>query len=92
MSKTIITVADAREWLRLDNSDNDPIIEQLLDGASEYIETATGLNYDQQLNSPLCKTATKFLLSLWYDPTQKDTDRLQRTVDNLLKTIRHGEE
>lgn len=92
MSKTIITVADAREWLRLDNSDNDPIIVQLLDGASEYIETATGLNVDQQLNSPLCKTATKFLLSLWYDPTQKDTDRLQRTVDNLLKTIRHGEE
>lgn len=92
MSKTIITVADAREWLRLDNSDNDPIIVQLLDGASEYIETATGLNVDQQLNSPLCKTATKFLLSLWYDPTQKDTDRLQRTVDNLLKTIRHSEE
>ena len=92
MSKTIITVADAREWLRLDNSDNDPIIEQLLDGASEYIETATGLNIDQQLTSPLCKTATKFLLSLWYDPTQKDTDRLQRTVDNLLKTIRHSEE
>lgn len=92
MSKTIITVADAREWLRLDNSDNDPIIEQLLEGASEYIETATGLNADQQLTSPLCKTAAKFLLSLWYDPTQKDTDRLQRTVDNLLKTIRHSEE
>ena len=92
MSEKIITVADAREWLRLDNSDNDPIIEQLLEGASEYIETATGLNSAQQLNSPLCETATKFLLSLWYDPTQKDTDRLQRTVDNLLKTIRHGEE
>lgn len=92
MSKMIISVADAREWLRLDNSDNDPIIEQLLEGASEYIETATGLNIDQQMNSPLCETATKFLLSLWYDPTQKDTDRLQRTVDNLLKTIRHGEE
>ena len=82
-----MTVAEAREWLRIDGEDNDQIIMDLLGGAVEYITLTTGLNEEAQANSQLAQTTTKFLLSLWYDPTQVDTDKLKRTVDSLLKTL-----
>lgn len=89
MANEVITLDEAREWLRLDNTDNDEVIKGLLDGAAEYITIATGLTPIYQAASPLAKTATKFLLSLWYDPTQADTDNLQRSIDNLLKAVAH---
>lgn len=89
MAKEVISLDEAREWLRLDNTDNDTVIAGLIEGAAEYIEIATGLIPLDQAASPLAKTATKFLLSLWYDPTQADTDRLQRSIDNLLKAVAH---
>lgn len=89
MAIEVITVEDAREWLRLDNTDNDAVISGLIEGAAEYITIATGLTVEDQAASPLAQTATKFLLSLWYDPTQTDTDRLQRSIDNLLKAVAH---
>lgn len=85
----VISIDEAREWLRLDGTDNDAVVSGLIEGAAEYIAIATGLDANAQAASPLAKTATKFLLSLWYDPTQTDTDRLQRSIDNLLKAVTH---
>lgn len=82
-----MTVAEAREWLRIDNEANDPIIDDLIAGAEEYITLTTGLLKSEQEESQLAQTATKFLLSLWYDPTQVDADKLKRTIDSLLKTL-----
>lgn len=89
MANEVISLDEAREWLRLDNTDNDAVIAGLIEGAAQYIEIATGLIPLDQAASPLAKTATKFLLSLWYDPTQADTDKLQRSIDNLLKAVAH---
>lgn len=82
-----MTVSEAREWLRIDNEANDQIIEDLIDGAEEYITLTTGLLKSEQEESQLAQTAIKFLLSLWYDPTQVDADKLKRTIDSLLKTL-----
>lgn len=82
-----MTVAEAREWLRIDGEDNDQIITDLLAGAEEYITLTTGLIKSKQEESQLAQTATKFLLSLWYDPTQVDADKLSRTIESLLKTL-----
>lgn len=89
MANEVISLDEAREWLRLDNTDNDAVIKGLIEGAAQYITIATGLDPFAQAASPLAKTATKFLLSLWYDPTQADTDKLQRSIDNLLKAVAH---
>lgn len=89
MANEVISLDEAREWLRLDNTDNDAVITGLIEGAAQYIEIATGLIPLDQAASPLAKTATKFLLSLWYDPSQADTDKLQRSIDNLLKAVAH---
>lgn len=83
----IITTEEARDWLRLDNSDNDVNIYGLIESAEEYITLTTGMSVEAQAQSPLAKTACKFLLSLWYDPEQTDSDKLQRSIDNLLKAL-----
>lgn len=83
----MLTIEEAREWLRLDNSDNDDVISGLITSAVEYITLTTGLSETDQANSTLAETAQKFLLTLWYDPQTAETDRLQRTIDNLLKAI-----
>lgn len=89
MTNAVISLDEAREWLRLDNTDNDAVIAGLIEGAAQYITIATGLTVEDQAASPLAQTAAKFLLSLWYDPTQADTDKLQRSIDNLLKAVAH---
>ena len=83
----MLTIEKAREWLRLDNSDNDAIISGLMDSAVEYITLTTGLSEADQENSTLAETAQKFLLTLWYDPEMADSDKLQRSIDNLLKAL-----
>lgn len=83
----IISLEEAREYLRLDNTDNDTIIEGLIKGAEEYIRVGTGIPVSLLTTSDLAKTIAKMLLSLWYDSTQIDTDKLQRTIDTCLKSL-----
>jgi hypothetical protein len=60
----MITINEAREWLRLDNSDNDEIITALLTAIPNYIEVSTGMTETQQNTEPLVYTVSKFIL-LW---------------------------
>ena len=83
----MLSLDEAREWLRIDGTDNDRIISGLLQAAPGYIEVATGMDETAQLNEPLVDTVTKFLLILWFDAESSQAERLQRVIDNLLKTI-----
>lgn len=83
----MITVEEAREYLRLDGTDNDGIISPLLDAIPGYIELTTGMTAAQQATEPLAKTASKFLLLLWYNPEQAGVEKIQRVIDNLLKGL-----
>lgn len=83
----MITLEQAREVLRLDNTDNDDIITGLLAAVPDYIELCTGLTAEQQTTEPLADTAGKFLLILWYNAERVDADKVQRTIDSLLKTL-----
>jgi hypothetical protein len=83
----MVTLDKAREWLRLDGTDNDPVVQGLLDAAPTFIEIATGMKLEAQQAEPLADTVTKFLLTLWYNAEQAEADRLQRTIDSLLKAL-----
>ena len=83
----MLSLDEAREWLRADGTDNDRIISGLLQAVPSYIEVATGMDAAAQLDDPLVDTVTKFLLILWFDAESSQAERLQRTIDNLLKAI-----
>lgn len=81
----ILTIEEARDVLRLDGGDNDELIMSLLHAIPGYIEVTTGCcNWSDSL---LAKTVAKFLLQLWYNADGTDTERLQRTIDNLLTAL-----
>ena len=83
----MVTLEQAREWLRLDGNDNDEIISGLLEAVPDYIEVTTGIDAERQKTEPLADTVTKFLLLLWYDAQQSEVERLQNLIDSLLKTL-----
>lgn len=82
-----MTIQEARDHLRVDGTDNDAIIQALLDAVPGYIEVTTGMNSTQQAQAPLATTASKFILQLWYNAEGTEADKLQRTIDGLLKAL-----
>ena len=83
----MVTLDTAREWLRIDGTDNDDIIQGLLCAAPGYIAVATGIDPEDQKTEPLADTAVKFLMTLWYNAEQSEAERLQRTIDSILKAL-----
>ncbi|PGO43987.1 DNA packaging protein [Bacillus thuringiensis] len=83
----LITMEEARDALRVDGEDNDMIIISLLESIPSYLEVTTGRTWEDTPVHPLAQTVTKFLLQLWYDPQDQDSERLKRTIDNLLTVL-----
>lgn len=80
-------ITDAKNVLRLDGNDNDDLVESLVKTAEEYVEQATGLTAMQQSGEPLADTAKGFLVKLWYFGDHSDDAKLQRVVNNLLRSL-----
>lgn len=84
----MMNVDDGLNILRTDpDEDTEMIVEGLLKAIPPYIETTTGMSIEEQETCALCDTVSGFLLRLWFFPDGSDSEKLQRVVDNLLKTI-----
>lgn len=84
----LIEIEEARDTLRVDGQDNDPIILPLLESIPSYLEATTGRTWlDDDKVHPLAQTVTKFILQLWFDPQGQDSVRLKRTIDTLLVAL-----
>ncbi|MEQ3591566.1 head-tail connector protein [Bacillus albus] len=83
----LISIEEARDVLRVDGEDNDVIIIPLLESIPSYLEVTTGRTWEDTPVHPLAQTVTKFLLQLWYDPQDQGSERLKRTIDNLLTAL-----
>ena len=88
MPERLITINEAKEFLRLDNDYSDDIILPLINSLPSYLLTSTGLTFEEQLEEPLCKTVGTFLIKLWYNAEGTDSYRLQRVIDSLLGTLK----
>lgn len=82
-----MTLATAKNILRVDGGDNDALVNSLLAALPDYIEVSTGMTATQQLTEPLVDTVSGFLITLWYYGDHSDTEKLQRVIDSLLKAI-----
>lgn len=61
----MITLEEAKSWLRIDYDDDDTDIEMLIDSAKEYIKNATNPNINTE--SKLFNLAMRMLIQHWYD-------------------------
>lgn len=83
----MLTIDEAREFLRIDGTDNDAIITALLEALPPYLEATTGYSEDTHGDLAIARTAGQFLLQQWYYGENADTDKLQRVIDSLLKAL-----
>lgn len=81
------TIIDAKNDLRVDGSDNDDIINALVQALPDYIEVTTGMSKNDQAAEPLVDTVCGFIIRIWYYADHADDVKLSRTIDNLLKCI-----
>ena len=84
----IISIEDARNSLRVDGDYNDDIIKPLIEAISNYLYITTGRDWLDEPVQPLAQTTAKFILQLWFDPQTQDSERLKRTVDSLLASLK----
>ncbi|WP_279285455.1 phage head-tail connector protein [Clostridium sporogenes] len=76
-------IEEARDALRIDGEDNDPIIYPLLEAIPPYLETTTGKAWDKEPIQPLAKQVAKFILIKWFD----GTEAYDKTIDGLLTAL-----
>ena len=85
----LLTLQEARDALRIDGTDNDTIIQSMLDSLPDYLEATTGSRWedDTAAGYQLAKQCAKFILQLWYDPSTQDAARLSNVVGKMLGTL-----
>ena len=85
----ILTIQEAHDILRVDGNDLDvSIIQPLIDAIPPYLEATTGRTWTSDATiHPLAKSAASFILQLWFNPQDKDVDKLKNTIDSLLVAL-----
>lgn len=82
----IFSLNEANEILHLDGGDNDAQVMALIEALPPYLYHTTGYQATGEY-SPVAKTAARFILWQWYYGESADTDKVQRVIDCLLKSL-----
>lgn len=91
----IISLEEAKEWLRVDESDDDSTITLLIKSAEEYLKNATGRKFDSE-NSQ-AKLFCLVLVTDWYENRelmagQKTSEKVRLTIQSILSQLQYGGE
>jgi len=86
----VITLKEAKIFCRIDNDEEDALIESLIKTADEYIESACGTDYEK--NSEKAKLCQALLVNHWYENRSLIGNKkaLPYSIENLLLQLRYG--
>ncbi|UYL94043.1 head-tail connector protein [Geobacillus phage vB_GthS_PK3.6] len=87
----IVTLEEAKNWLRVDFSDDDALITTLINAAEEYLENATGVEFNE--NNHLAKLFCMTLISDWYENREmigKATDQTRPIIQSILTQLSYA--
>lgn len=87
----MITIEQAKLYCRIDNDEENELIQNLIDTADSYIKTACG-EYDK--DSSKAELCQKILVNHWYENREAtgSSKGIKYSLDNLLLQIRYGNE
>jgi uncharacterized phage protein (predicted DNA packaging) len=90
----ILTLNEAKEFLKIDYIDEDNFLESTIIAAETYLQNATGKVFDN--SNELAKLAVKLLVSNWYsnreiDSLNKNASKLSFSLDCILTQLRYCE-
>ena len=88
----LVTLEEAKAYLRVDTADEDSLIQSLLASSEKLaMDVARLLEEEAQQHQELMKTAVLFTLGYLYEHREEaDHHELVMTLRNLLFSIREG--
>jgi uncharacterized phage protein (predicted DNA packaging) len=88
----ILTVEEAKTWLRVDGEDEDNLIGLLIGAAETYLNNAVEVEFDG--TNQLAKLFCLVLCADWYENRdligQQPSDKVRFTVQSILAQLQHA--
>jgi uncharacterized phage protein (predicted DNA packaging) len=87
----IISIDEAKEWLRIDHNDEVSTIDMLIHAAEAYLKNATGHTFDS--TNHLAKLFCLVLVTDWYenrDMIGKTSDQIRPIINSILMQLTYG--
>lgn len=84
----IVSLDEAKEWLRIEHNDEDGTIQRLINAAEKYLKNATGNTFDS--SNELAQLFCLVLVADWYENREmigKVSDKIRPTVDSVLSQL-----
>jgi uncharacterized phage protein (predicted DNA packaging) len=92
MPMAILTVEEAKTWLRVDGEDEDNLIGLLIGAAETYLNNAVEVEFDG--TNQLAKLFCLVLCADWYENRdligQQPSDKVRFTVQSILAQLQHA--
>uniref|UniRef100_A0A7U4DJY4 Uncharacterized phage protein (Putative DNA packaging) n=1 Tax=Geobacillus sp. (strain Y4.1MC1) TaxID=581103 RepID=A0A7U4DJY4_GEOS0 len=86
----IISLEEAKEWLRIEHNDEDNTILMLINSAETYLQNATGNTFDNTNN--LAKLFCLVLITDWYENREmvgKASEKVRQMVESMVAQLSH---
>jgi len=87
----IVTLEEAKNWLRVDFSDDDALITTLINAAEEYLENTTGTAFDA--TNHLAKIFCMTLIAHWYENREligKASNEVRPILQSILAQLTYA--
>ncbi|WP_061567404.1 head-tail connector protein [Geobacillus stearothermophilus] len=87
----IVSLDEVKTWLRVDFSDDDALLSTLIGAAEQYLENATGVEFDE--NNHLAKLFCMTLIADWYENREmigKATDQTRPIIQSILTQLTYS--
>lgn len=90
----IITLEEAKKYIKIDFDDEDDEIQDCIDAAEEYLKKATGKEFDS--SNKRAKRYCKVLAKDWYEHRElmadkKTSDKVRFTLQSIMIQLKYGD-
>ncbi|MGG3843259.1 head-tail connector protein [Anoxybacillus thermarum] len=86
----IISIFEAKQWLKIDHDEEDAVIDMLIHAAEAYIKNATGNVFDD--TNHLAKLLCLVFVTDWYENREmigKTSEKIRPTVESIIAQLSH---
>jgi len=86
----IVTLDEAKEYLRLDAPDEDALVETLIAAAETYLYNATGITYNSA--NELARLCVLILVADWFENREAVghvTQNVRRSIQSIMAQLKY---
>ena len=89
----LVNLEEAKEWLRIDGTEDDVTLKMLISASESYLKNATGKEFDE--TNQQAKLFCLVLITDWYENREligvKSSDKVRYTIQSMLAQMTYCE-